>query len=220
MKYNIIGSSSSGNAIIIEDFLLLDCGVSYKKLKQYLSKIKIIFISHSHTDHLCKKTIEQINYNYPNMKYVIGSKSVCAKLNDCNVAKKNIYLLSSNKWYDLGALKIKLEHLYHDVDNYGIHFNIDSKKGIYFTDTSKASHITAKNYDLYLVENNYQQEILEEHIKNCEDRNQLMYLYRVMDTHLSKSDCDDFLIKNMGENSTFEYLHKSKFNNTENGEMI
>lgn len=219
MKYNIIGSSSSGNAVIIEDFLLLDCGVSYKKIKSYLNKIKIIFISHSHTDHLCKKTIEQINYNYPNMKYIVGSFEVCAKLSMCHVAKKNIYVLSSNKWYDLGALKIKLEKLYHDVSNYGIHFEIDSKKGIYFTDTCRADHIDAKNYDLYLVENNYQQEILEEHIKNCDDRNQINYLYRVMSTHLSKSNCDDFLINNMSKNSEFVYLHKSKYNNTEDGEL-
>lgn len=50
MRYEIIGSSSKGNAIIVEDFLLLDCGISYSKLEKYLSKIKLIFISHaSHT---------------------------------------------------------------------------------------------------------------------------------------------------------------------------
>lgn len=46
MRYNIINSSSQGNAIIVEDFLLLDIGVSYAKIKQYLNKIKLIFISH------------------------------------------------------------------------------------------------------------------------------------------------------------------------------
>lgn len=46
MRYDIIGSSSKGNAIVVEDMLLLDCGVSYSKLKPYLKKIKLIFISH------------------------------------------------------------------------------------------------------------------------------------------------------------------------------
>ena len=46
MRYNIVGSSSKGNAIVVEDILLLDCGISYKKLKNFLKKIKIIFISH------------------------------------------------------------------------------------------------------------------------------------------------------------------------------
>ena len=46
MRYDIIGSSSKGNAIVIEDVLLLDCGVSYAKLKPFLKKIKLIFVSH------------------------------------------------------------------------------------------------------------------------------------------------------------------------------
>lgn len=46
MRYNIIGSSSNGNCILIEDILMLDCGISYSKIKDYLSKVKLIFISH------------------------------------------------------------------------------------------------------------------------------------------------------------------------------
>ena len=46
MRYNVIGSSSQGNAIVIEDVLLLDCGLPIAKIKPYLNKIKLIFISH------------------------------------------------------------------------------------------------------------------------------------------------------------------------------
>jgi Cft2 family RNA processing exonuclease len=49
MTYEIISSGRKGNAIIANDYLLLDCGVNYKKIKEYLNRIKIIFISHSHT---------------------------------------------------------------------------------------------------------------------------------------------------------------------------
>lgn len=49
MKYEIISSNSKGNAIVLEDIILLDCGLSYSKLKNYLKKIKLIFISHVHT---------------------------------------------------------------------------------------------------------------------------------------------------------------------------
>lgn len=47
MRYNIIASGSSGNCIIVEDFLALDMGISYKKIQKYLKQIKLIFISHS-----------------------------------------------------------------------------------------------------------------------------------------------------------------------------
>lgn len=49
MTYEIINSSSNGNLIIINEFLALDMGVPYIRVKPYLDKIKIIFISHSHT---------------------------------------------------------------------------------------------------------------------------------------------------------------------------
>lgn len=49
MNYEIVNSGSDGNAIIINNYFLLDCGVSYKKIRDYLKQIKLIFISHSHT---------------------------------------------------------------------------------------------------------------------------------------------------------------------------
>lgn len=49
MKYEIIESSSKGNAIIVDNKLLLDCGTSYAKIKNFLKNIKLIFISHSLT---------------------------------------------------------------------------------------------------------------------------------------------------------------------------
>ena len=49
MDYEIISSNSKGNCIIIEKFMMLDCGVSYKRIKDKLKNIKLIFISHNHT---------------------------------------------------------------------------------------------------------------------------------------------------------------------------
>ena len=77
-----------------------------------------------------------------------------------------------------------------------------------------------KYNDLYLIENNYQEEILEKHILECDNEDKLYYLNRVKNTHLSKSKCDDFLINNMGSNSIYEYVHLSDYNNTENGEIL
>lgn len=46
MRYNIIGSGSQGNSIMVQDIILLDCGLSFIKIKPFFKKIKIIFISH------------------------------------------------------------------------------------------------------------------------------------------------------------------------------
>lgn len=212
MNYEIIGSSSKGNCIIVEDMLMLDVGVSYSKIKRYLPKVKLIFISHSHQDHLLPSTIKKIAYNYPTIKFITGSKFVVQNLVLFGVNQKNIFPLKCHKKYDLGLLKVKLEQLYHDTPNYALKWELNGKKGIYVVDTERIEHIVAQDYDLYLIENNYQEKLLEEHIKNCEDKNMLYYLTRVPKTHLSSEQANSFLIENMGKNSRYEYIHQSNYN--------
>ena len=216
MKYNVIGSNSKGNAIIIEDKILLDCGVSFTKLKKHMKDIKLIFISHVHKDHILPKTIELISYNYPSIKYLCGSHEVVKKLVCCGVDKKNIYVLPSQKWYDLGLCKIKLELLVHDTPNFALKLDYNNQKLIYIVDTNEVAQIIAKNYNLYLIEANYNEELLEQHIQDCinnqDDENKLYYLERVKKTHLSYEKANDFLINNMGESSGYKYIHKSNYN--------
>lgn len=215
MKYDIIGSSSKGNCIVIEDILMLDCGVSYSKIKGYLKNVKLIFISHIHQDHLNKATIRQISFNYPTLKFLTGSKDVCKALDSLHILRKNIYILPFGKWYSLGIIMVKLEKMNHDVENYGLHWKYKNKKGIYLVDTSQISHIQAKDYDLYLIENNYREDILNEHIRQAQeenDENMLFYLNRVPYTHLSAEQANSFLIENMGENSEYCYIHQSDYN--------
>ena len=211
MKYNIIGSSSKGNAIIVEDKILLDCGVTYIKLKSYLKDIKLIFISHVHKDHLLPTTIKHIAYNYPTIKYLTGSEEVVKKLVECGVNKKNIFILKPSKWYDLELVKAKLEPLEHDTPNYALLFEYEAKKCAYIVDTASVKNIEAKNYDLYLIESNYKRDILEEHLQTCEEENRI-YLERVPLTHLAYEAANTFLIENMGNNSVYEYIHQSSYN--------
>jgi len=213
VKYNIIGSSSKGNCIIVEDILMLDVGCSYVKIEKYLKQVKLIFISHSHKDHLNTTTIKQIAYKYPNIKIICGSEVVAEKLvKDSYVPMKNIYILKPSKWYDLGALKVKLEPLIHDTPNFSLKAEIKGKKMIYIVDTANVDNIEAKDYDLFLIEANYDEQTLKEHIYRCENPDELYYLYRVPATHLSYQDANSFLIENMGRNSQYEYIHKSNYN--------
>lgn len=216
MKYNIAGSSSKGNSIVVEDVLMLDIGLSYSKIKKYLNKIKIIFVSHAHKDHLLPTTVKNLAFNYPTIKFITGSNIVVEKLVECGVNKKNIYVLKSGKKYDLGLLKVKLEELYHDTPNYALKCELNGKKLIYAVDTNRIDHIQAKNYDLFLVESNYNEELLEQHIQECiyngDDENKLYYLQRVGKTHLSDKKCVDFLLENMGNNSIYEKIHQSSYN--------
>ena len=126
--------------------------------------------------------------------------------------KKNIFILKPSKWFDLGILKVKLEPLEHDTSNYAFECEYKGKKCIYIVDTASVENIDAKNYDLYLIESNYKEDILQYHKDICEDENEMFYLDRVDKTHLSYEKANDFLINNMGANSEYCYIHQSSYN--------
>ena len=218
MKFSVNGSSSKGNNIIVENILMLDCGLSYFKTATNLSKVKIIFISHSHNDHMRQSTIKKIAYNFPNIVYVTRDKQMVYRLYKLGVPMNKIFHIKNNNWYDLKLLKIKIDKLTHDTPNYALHFEINGEKGIYICDTANVDNIIAKNYNLYLIEANYNEKVLKEHIESCDDEGELKYLQRVPLTHLSYEQSNDFLIKNMGDKSEFYYLHKSSYNFKEEGE--
>lgn len=212
MKFNIIGSSSDGNCIIVEDFLMLDCGLTYSKIKNYLKGIKIIFISHVHSDHLKKTTIKKIVYDYPNIKFLCGSEDIVIKLVECGAKYKNIIYLKSNKWFDLGLFKVRLEELHHDVPNHLLKWEYMGLKGVYIIDTGNVNGIQAKSYDLFLIEANYKKDVLEKNKKKKDNNYEFDHLYRVEEAHLSYEQAMDFLVENMNNNSNYELLHKSKEN--------
>lgn len=95
MKYKIINSGSDGNCIIINDEIMLDCGVSFKKIENYYKKIKLICISHIHKDHLMPSTIKRLAEERPTLRFCVGEFLV-DKLLDCGVNKNNIDILKLN----------------------------------------------------------------------------------------------------------------------------
>lgn len=212
MNYNIIKTGSKGNCIIVEDAIMLDCGLSYKTIEPYLHKIKLIFISHKHGDHLNRATIKQIAFNYPTIKYIcnIEDKELIKILIKYGVRTKNIYGLKQNREYTIGkVLVVKLQELKHDVLNSACEIRYKGKRLIYITDTGSVEHIEAKGFDCYLIEANYKDdEELDALIKQDYDNgNEFSHYERVRETHLSQEQAIDFLKKNMKDYSVFEFIH-------------
>lgn len=115
-----------------------------------------------------------------------------------------------DKWYDLGIIKIKLEFLQHDVPNCLIKWEYKCKKGIYAVDTANLDNVIAKNYDMYFIEANYSEEELEQRKEQKLLNNEFEIETRIKNSHLSIEQCNDFLLKNMGENSQYCWIHQHK----------
>lgn len=207
MNYNIISTGSQGNAIVLNDIILLDCGVPFRELKDVYKDLKIVLLTHVHGDHFNKTTIRKLAAERPTLRFACCSWLV-SELLQCGVSIHNIDSLEIGRIYDYSTFKVSPVKLYHDVDNAGWRVFMNTEKAIYMTDTVTLEGITAKNYDLYLVEANYITEELEKRIRSKEAAGEYVYEYRVKKVHLSKEKADEWLLDNIGENSEAVYIHQ------------
>lgn len=216
MKVCILGSGSSGNCTYVETEktkLLIDVGFSYGSIKNSLSEIgvniediTIIFITHTHTDHvkgistflkksnpdiyITKKMLQEIDLPLSNVKFI----------NEEIVIE------------DLKVIPIKTSH---DVcDSNGYILESKNKSLVYITDTgyiNRKYFSKLKNRNIYVFESNHDVEMLM-------DCNRPIYKkLRILGDkgHLSNKDSAYYLSKLVTDNTKVVVLaHISRENNT------
>ena len=209
MNYKIINTGSDGNATVLEEIILIDCGVSFRRLNKYYKQLKIVLLTHIHQDHFNKKTISKLAIERPTLRFAC-CRWLVEDLIKCGVNKKNIDVLEFGKKYNYGLFILVPIKLYHDVPNCGYRIFMKNKRVVYMTDTRTLEGITAKDYDLYLIEGNYSEEELAERIKEKTSNGEFVYENRVKQTHLSKEYTSNWLLENMDNNSEYVFMHEHK----------
>lgn len=211
MKYDIIKTGSKGNALVIDEVVLIDCGVSFKALKNYYKSLKIVLLTHEHSDHLNKATIKKLAQERPNLRFGVP-KWLLEKVIDCGVELFNIDVYVENTVNSYLALNLKVEmfHLAHNVPNCGYKVIIDDIKIIYATDTNKIDHIEAKGFNYYFIEANYSENGIIERIKEKQSIGEYCYEYDVINNHLSIEKAKNWLYSNIDNNSVYIYMHANE----------
>lgn len=210
MKYNIISSGSKGNAVVIKDCILIDCGVSYRQIKQKAENIKLVLLTHIHGDHFNSSTIRRLAMDRPLIRFGCG-KWLIKPLLSLGLSPDRIDVLDIGKAYGycIGGVNTVISpvKLYHDVENIGYRIFVGDEKFFYATDTYTLEGITAKNYDLYLVEANYEDSEIKKRIAEKLKNGEYAYEIKNMNRHLSKQQADNFIYANAGAKSEYVYLH-------------
>lgn len=207
IDYQIISTGSQGNAVIINDSILIDCGVPFKALKDYYKKFKLVLLTHIHSDHFNRRTLAALARNKPGLRFAC-CEWLYQPLLDAGIPKRQIDVLQIGNTANYKAFQVIPVKLYHNVPNCGYRIFMNGKKLFYATDTNTLNHITAKNYDLYMVEANYEDKEIRERIKEKTDQGQYAYEYDVLENHLSKRKADDFIYSNAGSKSLYVYMHQ------------
>ena len=202
----VISSGSEGNAVIYNNAIMVDCGVSLKALNEVKRSLKIVLLTHKHSDHLKIRTLQRLQAERPTLRVACGDF-----LLEELPCIKNIDVLQVGKIYDYGAFKVSPVKLYHDVPNFGWRiFLPNGQKIFHATDTVHLEGITAKGYDLYAIEHNYCEEYIQEAIEEARANGEYTHAYGNINTHLSIQQAMAFIEANRKESSEVLELHKSR----------
>ena len=165
-------SGSSGNSLFIQTEntkLLVDCGVSCKKIEEGLksldvnpSSIDAVIITHEHSDHVKGLGTFSKKFDVPifaNQETLDNMEAQTSK-----IAKNNINTFKVSDNFEVGDLKIHPFSISHDAAN-PCGFNIfkDNKKISIATDIGTMDTKTVKNLEdsiFILLESNYDPDIL------------------------------------------------------------
>lgn len=208
IPYTIISTGSQGNAVIVNEQVLIDCGVPYKDLKHYAYGFSLVLLTHIHSDHFNRATIHRLAEERPTLRWAC-CRWLVRHLVDAGVKPSNIDVLSDTATYNYGFVRVRPVILTHDVPNcgYKLWFAFPSAAVFYATDTNNLNGIEAKNFDLYLVEANYEDADIRDRIATKKEAGEYAYELQVLNNHLSKEKCDDFIYSNIGAQGVYVYLH-------------
>lgn len=202
----VISSGSEGNAVIYNNAIMVDCGVSLKALQEVKRSLKIVLLTHKHSDHLKLRTLQRLQAERPTLRIACGDF-----LLEELPCIKNIDVLQVGKIYDYGAFKVSPVKLYHDVPNFGWRiFLPNGQKIFHATDTVHLEGISAKGYDLYAIEHNYCEEYIQQAIEEARANGEYTHAYGNINTHLSIQQARAFIETNRKESSEVLELHKSR----------
>lgn len=214
MTYKIIATGSDGNALIINDSILIDCGVPYKALKHYVKRLQLVLLTHAHTDHFNAATVSRLAKDRPGLRFGCCEWMV-EKLLDAGVYRRQIdvYAPDSAVGYLNGALVLMPVALPHNVPNCGYKIKLPDATVFYATDCGTLDGIEAKGFSHYFVEANHTRAELEARAAEKEARGEFAYERSAAENHLSYEQAAEWLLQNMEPMSLWIPMHRHKYRN-------
>lgn len=210
MTCNIISTGSKGNAVVINDHILIDCGVPFKALEPVKKDLRLVLLTHIHSDHFNPRTARALSKERPALRWGCCEWMV-GPLLEAGVDKRRIDVLDpaipAFEMYG-NLCSIRPVMLTHNVPNCGYHILSNGERLFYATDTGTLDGIEARCYDLYMVEANHTRADLEARMEAKRAAGEFSYEWAAAQNHLSKEQAEEWLYQQMGPNSRYVFLHQ------------
>lgn len=168
-KFQILASSSSGNAAIIEHgdtTILLDAGLSMRKIRLALQArgksvddLDAVLLTHEHSDHI--KGVKMLVKYFPDLP-IFASKGTLTKVDD----GANVTVIKRGVSFDIGSLSCHPYRIQHDAKE-PLSFRFDGDDGVAlgwatdlgFWDDETVEHLSG--CQTLVVESNHDPEMLK-----------------------------------------------------------
>lgn len=171
IKFQSIVSGSSGNCTLVccnNTKILIDCGISGKKVTAYLNDIGIdpaeihgIFVTHEHIDHTSGVGIMSRKFNIP----VIASEGTWDGMSIGKITEENKQIFTKNNPMEMGDICITPFEIPHDaMQPTGYIIHSDGKKIAVATDIGHITNTVADSLigcDAVILEANYDEHMLQ-----------------------------------------------------------
>lgn len=220
MTYDVIATGSSGNAVLINGGILIDCGVSYKKLAPYVGGLRLVLLSHAHSDHFKPRTAAALHRERPALRWGCCEWMVKPLL-EAGVSPRVIDVMeptpsgetSRARIYN-GLCIVEPFPLTHNVPNCGwylAHYDAALKREetmFYATDTGTLDNIELPGLDYYFIEANRTEAEFEAAIAVKRAAGLFCYEEAARRNHLSREQAEAWLARNAAPHSQYVFLHQ------------
>ena len=163
-------SGSSGNATFVSDGttnLLIDCGMSGKRLDAFLDQIGIscasldaLLLTHEHIDHTRGAGVVSRRHDIP----VFATEGTYRAAEIGNIAEKNINIIASGRSFEIGNIGICPFNISHDAaEPVGFNFFVGKEKLTLATDSGEITDEMKKyilGSDEIILESNHDVDLL------------------------------------------------------------
>ena len=208
IRYQIISTGSMGNAVVIEDKILIDCGVPFRALEKVYRGLQLVLLTHIHGDHFNRACIRRLARERPLVRFGCGRWLVEALIG-CGVDAGRIDIFDFDRQYRYGFVTLEPVPLVHNVPNLGYKLSLPGiGRMIYATDTNNLNGIEAKGYDLYMIEANYCETEIKARMDEKKAAGEYAYEWQVVHNHLSREKADDWIYRNIAPNGRYIYMHQ------------
>ena len=126
---------------------MIDCGVSFNKIKEHLYDVKYLLITHIHSDHIKPSTLHNIKKLFPKIQ-IIGNHEV-HQIHGVDIIVNASFPIETEHYI---FTPFECEH---DVLTYGFTWEHEGLSIIYATDTSSMKHAPNIEYDFFFIESNH-----------------------------------------------------------------